>query len=473
MPKQRKNKAKKKKKQPSTSSKQWKKAKHPHADNSRIQEVKDVKHLKIESDAREAEEIADIDITTSSPVSSSHDTLHSPLKLHSYDADASDSDSAPLHHDGYSPIYGASSSPYRSQLQILRSAKISHRDSTPSTPSEYGHSHFLPPLGLSRAQSNPPCISPAFDRNSSPLLSSHHYTSTPLLSPTPILRTASSPLLSRSPLRARREHATPPSVSFGAVEIHEFKLVAGTESDGVPEEGGLSLHLDATEVNAETLHVDEYEKKRYNRWKQRAQRLHWNQSKLSRAISEPERYLWTAGRNDEFFSSLTPREREQRLSINQEWKRSHSKELSAERQQLDRLRASRKKNEIFCNCKPLSSMSTAELKVVAKQYGIEVEPKRKVKRGFLINRLKSQVSNYRDVCCWDKISCSCFAAGIDCHSGTEQRHFQCGCVAFHTKCANQNGRYVYKEPSYSQKLISEWKRYYEGDAVGFEGSHKI
>merc|ERR1712129_498247 len=138
-------------------------------------------------------------------------------------------------------------------------------------------------------------------------------------------------------------------------------------------------------------------------------------------------------------------------------------ELNAERKQLDALRRSRRQNKnIFCDCKPLNAMSTSELKVIAKQYGIEFDGNRKVKKGFLINKLRSQVLNYRDVCCWDK-SCPCVEAGIDCHSGACEKNFQCGCLKYGKKCANPNGRYVYKTPRYVKGVLSEWRQYYSSD----------
>mmetsp|Transcript_55046 Transcript_55046/g.49548 ORF Transcript_55046/g.49548 Transcript_55046/m.49548 type:complete len:114 (-) Transcript_55046:1345-1686(-) len=108
-------------------------------------------------------------------------------------------------------------------------------------------------------------------------------------------------------------------------------------------------------------------------------------------------------------------------------------------------------------------MSTSELKVIAKQYDIELHKNRKIKKGFLINRIKSKVSNYRDICCWDRITCSCFAAGVDCHSGSGRKNFQCGCIKYHKKCANEFGRYQFKEPIYSKKIITEWNEYYKED----------
>merc|ERR1712154_74101 len=114
---------------------------------------------------------------------------------------------------------------------------------------------------------------------------------------------------------------------------------------------------------------------------------------------------FTAGRCDEFYSYLTPKEREERLESDNgkewtQWKQQHSKDLDAERAELERLRKSRESN-IFCECKPLGKMSTEELKAVAERHHIKINKKKKVKKGFLINMIKSKVLNHQDVCCWD------------------------------------------------------------------------
>ena len=184
-------------------------------------------------------------------------------------------------------------------------------------------------------------------------------------------------------------------------------------------------------------------------------------------MSNPDN-LFTAGRCDQFFSYLSLKEREKRLNIDSGWKQSHRKEISEEKMELDALRKSRRQSDnIFCNCRPLGAMSTSELKEIAKQYGIEFNG-RKVKKGFLVNKLRSQVLNYRDICCWDK-TCPCVAAGIECHGGTGDKSFQCGCVKHHKKCGNPNGRYIYKTPRYASGVISEWKEFYK-DEAGDEGN---
>ena len=446
--------------------------------NDKINQVKNVKELKLKSEDVSLHSDS-AEITTSSPISTS---IHSPIKLHYYDADISDSDNNnnPYHHYNLSPLSHPTSTiidcnhAQNNKMQILRSAKISHREANKSSQSSLIGINDIPTL--IKTNSNP-FVSPGFNKNNSPLISQHKFGPlSPLPFPT-LSRASSSPLtgynsptrsILRSPLRPRSPYNNQDSttsnsnnsVSFGAVEIHEFKLIAGSESDGVPEDGGLSLHLDDEEINNKTLKVDEYEKQRYDRWKERAKHLHWNKNKLTKAINDPEKYLFTAGREDEFYHSLTPKEREKRLSIDKKWKKLHSEQLNKEQKELNELRRSRKRNNIFCNCKPLSLMSISELKIVAKKYDIEIFENRKIKKGFLINRIKSKVSNYRNVCCWDDISCSCVAAGIDCHSGNEHGNFQCGCVKYHKKCHNKYGRYIYKTPHYDKQIINEWDKCY-------------
>mmetsp|Transcript_24512 Transcript_24512/g.39559 ORF Transcript_24512/g.39559 Transcript_24512/m.39559 type:complete len:440 (+) Transcript_24512:273-1592(+) len=339
----------------------------------------------------------------------------------------------------------------------FRSAKISHRDGATAAD-----------IAMDTGNQSKLTISPAF--KNSPLLCSHaHRSPSSLSSPSSILRSPSkSPSSSMSGLSTPR---TPQSVSFGAVEVHEFKLTAGADGDGVPGEGAFSLHFEgAEEVGAATLDLDEYERRRYARWKRRAQKLHWSAQKLC----EPEQYLWTAGRCDAFYSYLSPSEREKRVNIDKRWKREHSREIVCEREQLDELRASRKRNNIFCDCKPLSSMSTAELKARAREYGLKVcAHNKKVKRGYLLNQFTSKLGIDVHKCCWDATACSCIAAGIDCHCGTESRNFQCGCVAAHSKCSNRNGRYMYKEPKYSSRVINEWKRFYQDVADDNDDDDKM
>jgi len=427
--------------------------------NNRIKHVKDIGDL--------IKKTEDISLHSDSAEVTA---IHSPIKLHYYDADISDSDTtnhhnfSPLHHpsihfDSYSQKNIINNNP---KHQILRTAKINQR-STSDINLNNTRSLF---------SSN---LSPGFDRKHqfSPLLQ-HQFSPLSPLSPLPTLHRASSEPLTSS-LKSIDENSSSlksidasssdyHSVSFGDVEVHEFRLMAGAASDGVPEDGGYSLHLGPEEVNKEILNVDEYETKRYERWKDRAQnKLHWNKKKMSNLNKDPERYLFTNGRCDAFYSSLTPKEREKRLNIDKKWKKSHSQQVHAEKQELDQIRKSRKTNNIFCDCKPLSLMTTSQLKSVAKQHGIKIHENRKIKKGFLINQLKSKVLNYRDICCWDKLSCSCIEAGIDCHSGTEQKHFQCGCTLYRKKCGNPNGRYIYKPPYYAKSLITEWKEYYQND----------
>lgn len=393
----------------------------------RIKEVKDVKELKPRSDA------------SLSPVSSS---IHSPIKLNYYDADHDISDSDEIN----------------TKIQILRSAKISHRDIDNNNNLD-GIAIESPLPKLIRSNSNPISnMSPGFNKNDSPLLLSHRLPS--------LIRAKSSPIKSilRSPYKSpsKTPSKSPIKLSFGEVNIHEFKLLSGSESDGVPDEGGYSLHLDSKEINNHNMNVDEYEKQRYDRWKKRAKKLHWTKDKLSKAMDDPEKYLWTNGRCDEFYSYLTPKERERRLEINKEWKKLHSEELNKEKKELNEIRKSRKSNHIFCDCKPLSLMSTSELKIIAKQYEIPLHSNRKIKKGFLINRIKSKIpNNCINDCCWDKLSCSCIAAEIDCHSGSDRRNFQCGCIKYNKKCHNKFGQYQYKEPIYSKQIINEWNKYYD------------
>eukprot|EP01084_Bolivina_argentea_P230345 388561_1 len=484
------NKKRKKKSKKNHNSKSKHKITNTPPNNNRIKEVIDLQ-LKPPTD-----NITHIEQPTT-PI-----TIHSPIKLHHYDADISDSDHhnydnlSPLHQPTKIFTYNTKATPNNisrnktPKMQILRSAKISHRD-TPTSPTP-----ISPIPILSRTKSNSIShLSPGFDNHHKPSLISQHqlsplpilhrassepiYTShshtSPVTPPTSILR-SSSPVYpikryssqSQSQSQSQsgtgtdtdNEHSSDGHVSFGEVEVHEFKLLAGSESDGVPDDGGLSLHMEQKEMCNNKLNIDIYEKQRYERWKQRAQYLHWNKQKLNKVMKYPEKYLFTAGRCDAFYSSLTVKEREKRLCINKQWKRQHCDELNAERKELNEIRKSRRSNNIFCNCKPLKAMSTNELKIIARQYGIKVYENRKVKKGFLINQLKSKVLNYRDICCWDRISCTCVAAQIDCHSGTQEKHFQCGCVKYHKKCKNEYGRYVYKQPYYCKGLIDEWNEFY-------------
>eukprot|EP01083_Nonionella_stella_P204685 745973_1 len=194
-------------------------------------------------------------------------------------------------------------------MQILRSAKISHRD-TPTSPTP-----ISPIPILSRTKSNSIShLSPGFDNHHKPSLISQHQ-----LSPLPILHRASSEPIytshshtspvtpptsilrsmkrysSQSDTSTDHEHSSDGHVSFGEVEVHEFKLLAGSESDGVPDDGGLSLHMEQKEMCNNKLNIDIYEKQRYERWKQRAQYLHWNKQKLNKVMKYPEKYLFTAG----------------------------------------------------------------------------------------------------------------------------------------------------------------------------------
>ena len=309
------------------------------------------------------------------------------------------------------------------------------------------HFAYSPKINLS--------LSPSFKINNSQILSSHQ-----LIPSSPTKSILKSPLKSPSVSSSNLNQ----KLSFGEVEIHEFKLLGGSESDGVPDQGGISLHLDTKEINNHSMNVDEYEKKRYDRWKKRAKYLHWNKDKLSKAMDDPEKYLWTNGRCDTFYSYLTPKEREKRLEIDKKWKKIHFEQINKEQKELNELRKSRKNNDIFCKCKPLSLMTISELKIIAKKYEIPLHQNRKIKKGFLLNRIKSKLSSLSisssSSCCWDKISCSCIAAEINCHSGTEQSNFQCGCIKYHKQCKNSFGRYQFKEPIYSKEIINEWNDYY-------------
>jgi len=467
------------------------------------------------------------EVITPSMKSTSHSAGHSPWKLH-YEADDDDvSDTqhlSPLHQPAITPDPNesqsiSSSNPYHglsnldhtengehrhsststeihpvsvgngsTKMQILRSAKISHRSTRTADSSDDGHgilsSAFNALSHLTRAHSNPvvskPVTSPGFSLNSPQLLAQHQHHQMPaisplstfrrassdtMMSPTPSLRrSTSSPfgspgksILYRSPSRSTSPSGSSAHhIRFGAVEVHEFKLTAGSESDGVPEDGGYSLHLDRDEIRNQTVDLEEYERRRFSKLIERAQHLHWNKSKLNRARDDPEQYLFTAGRCDEFWDSLTPKEREQRLDP--EWRKQHRHEIGEERKALDEIRSSRK--DVFCDCKPLSKMHTAELKAVAERYGIPLNRHKKLKKGFLINMIRAQVLNHRDVCCWDEQSCSCAAAGIQCHSGV--RGMRCGCFqdSAKRKCGNPNGRYVFKDPRFPRKLIEEWREFY-------------
>eukprot|EP01084_Bolivina_argentea_P207658 354256_1 len=204
MPKNGKNHNKKKKKrnrkhkpQHKSKSSHSPKPKRGKPNANRIKEVKQIKVLPKESHSSGSTSHADTHI-------------HSPIKLHYYDADVSDSDT-----------------PNSPSKQIIRSAKISHRD------------------GLTRAHSNPSIISPGFDRDHAPSLITQHQFS-PIM-PSNLHRASSEPLSSscsprfsilRSPSRSPSHNTSHShSVSFGSVEVHEFSLLAGSESDGVPEDG--------------------------------------------------------------------------------------------------------------------------------------------------------------------------------------------------------------------------------------------
>jgi len=204
-----------------------------------------------------------------------------------------------------------------------------------------------------------------------------------------------------------------------------------------------------------------YERQRYSRWKKRAKDLHWTKSKMSQVEEEPERYLFTAGRSDEFFDYLSPIERKRRLESvhGKKWRKEHISDLSQEFEELTQLRKSRE-NDVFCDCKPLNKLGTNELKEIAERHGIKLKGK-KLKKGFLVNMIKSRVLNHRDVCCWDKERCACCKRGIECHSGLND--WNCGCVKYGKKCDNPEGRYMYKNPEYGGEVIKEWAEYYEED----------
>lgn len=231
--------------------------------------------------------------------------------------------------------------------------------------------------------------------------------------------------------------------------MHEFKLLAGSESDGVPDDhGAYALYMEGRDAELterrKSLKVDEYERERFKRWKARAEALHMREGDN----------LFTAGRSDSFFSSLSPKERRRRCEDGDH----HS--AAAEQKELDALRRSRRKNGIFCECKALKEMSTTELRAAAERKGLSVH--KKAKRGFIVNMIRSKVLRYRDVCCWDEAVCSCVAAGIECHSGGGcGGNEQCGCVRAGKKCDNKQGRYVYKAPRYAGALIEEWRECYD------------
>jgi len=482
------------------------------------------------------------EVTSPTIKSTSHSNIHSPLAIH-YEADDDDhSDThhlSPLHQPSITPGFtpdphdqpslssghsnqGESPTPTRDikKIQILRSAKISQRNTRFTDSSDDAHSHHNSPgifssafgalnrlarsysdpntansartPSLSHDQSTKSIISPGFTDNSPKLLAHHSMPHLPPISPLPGFRRASSdgaltpvrgpvspvrspgrsilygsPSRSSSPSHSHSHsgsHSGPHSahhIRFGAVEVHEFKLTAGSESDGVPEDGGYSLTLDREEVYNQTVDLEEYERQRYSRWTKRAKDLHWPKHRMSQVEEEPERYLFTAGRSDEFFDYLSAKERKRRLEsvYGKEWRKEHFNDLSVEFEELTSIRKSRE-SDVFCDCKPLSKMGTNQLKEIAERHGIKIKSK-KLKKGFLVNMIKSKVLNHRDVCCWDKESCACCKRGIECHSGLND--WKCGCVKFNKKCDNPEGRYMYKNPEYGGEVIKRWRKYYEFD----------
>jgi len=122
-------------------------------------------------------------------------------------------------------------------------------------------------------------------------------------------------------------------VRFQSVSVHEFEQMAGVESHGVPSEGisefffffsfrfwltcifclsvvlagNCSLYLGDLVNEDHHIDIDDYEKDRLNFLMERAKFLQWGKK------NSKKHNLYTRGRQDDFYSSLSDFQRKQRL----------------------------------------------------------------------------------------------------------------------------------------------------------------
>jgi len=341
-------------------------------------------------------------------------------------------------------------------------------------------------LSLNKASSLSPCLSPAFALNHSPNLSSHGYNFPSPIHPNRFNKNSSNNnIITQLRLNNNNSTSYSPSfsfnksissnntdkhVSFSELKVVEFSLTSGTESDGVPEYGGHSLAL-GKKLRQSKVNIDEYEKKRYLRLKKRALQTIDDVSENDIELNA-QKYLYTRGRNDDFYHSLTEEERVQKLK-DYNAKRENQKNTKKEAKLLNELRKSRERNEIYCTCKPLNRMPITGLKYLASKYKIKYNNKR-VKKADLLKKilryLNKNNSNSDSIidgnyCCFDKKLCSCLKNGINCHSGNNCANERCGCCKAKTNsCNNPNGRYVYETPLYDENIIKEWKNIFENNS---------
>jgi hypothetical protein len=243
--------------------------------------------------------------------------------------------------------------------------------------------------------------------------------------------------------------------------------------------------------------VEEFEQERKCKLYQRAREIQGNH------VEVKDDELYTRGREDGIFSSYNLKDRIQKYQRANNGAKVNIEDLKKEEKELQFIRKSRK--HVGCSCKPISQLSTKELRQVLEKYGLSKDGKRetlqeRIKNEVLLSnsqflaRLKEPSSspsyssettflfgkplqqskevdrckkdssrkknkrsrkiNLLDKCCWDD-SCECVRNGIRCHDSGS-----CGCLDNNKPCDNPNGQYIYKEPRYPKKILKEWLQVY-------------